>query len=308
MGSTEKILVIGATGGLGRHVVAAGVSCGCPTYAFVRPQTVDSDPAKAALLRSFESSGANILEGSLEDYDSLLAAVKQVDIVISCLNLDNHASELKILKAIQEADAVKRLVFIDFVAAQDIELYGLLKSISEPRKKVIAAVIQSGVPFTRIMTYGFASYYLASLGQLNSRSPPSEKVIIAATGDVKAYMVAEEDIGMYTVKASLDPRAENKNVHLRLPKNHLSQHEMVSLWESKSGKPLERLYESEEELSKSFEDAGWASFPKLLKHFAFVKGGHNGSLKRESGDVEVMELYPDFDYISADQYLNRFLL
>ncbi|KAI5067341.1 hypothetical protein GOP47_0017869 [Adiantum capillus-veneris] len=306
MSSTgSRVLVIGATGGLGRHVVQASLACNCPTYAYVRPSAVN-DPGKATLLHSFQSAGAILLQGSLEAHDSLVEAIKQADIVVSCVDPANYLSELKILTGIQEVGTIKRFVLFDYVAAHSVEFYGALKSAIEARDKVMTTVMGSGVPFTCIVMYGFASYYLASLGQLDSRAPPTDKVLIAGDGDLKAFMVSEEDIGMYAIKAALDSRAENKNVHLKLPKNHLSQNEMVSVWESKTGKTLERVYESEEDMRKSFQDGSGATFTRLLKHFTFAKGGHNQPLNN-SNEVEVLELFPEVEYINADRYLDRFV-
>ncbi|MCO5608060.1 hypothetical protein L7F22_062265 [Adiantum nelumboides] len=301
----SRVLVIGATGWLGRHVVQASLACNCHTYAFVRPSAFN-DPTKATLLKSFESAGAILFQGNLEVYDSLVEAIKQVDIVVSCVGSSSHSSELKILTAIQEVGTLKRFVVFDSVTERSVEVYGVLKSSIEMRESISKTVMGSGVPFTRIVMYGFASYYLASLGQLNARAPPANKVVIAADGHLKAFMVAEEDIGIYAIKAALDSRAENKTVHLKLPKNHLSQNELVSLWESKTGKTLERVYESEQDMRTSFEDGSGATFTRLLKHFTFARGGHNEPLSKPN-DVEVLELFPDVEYISADQYLNRFL-
>ena len=61
---------------------------------------------------------------------------------------------------------------------------------------------------------------------------------------------AEEDVGTYTIKAVDDPRTLNKILYLRPPSNTLSHNELVSLWEKKLGKTLERVYLPEDELLK----------------------------------------------------------
>jgi len=58
--AASKILVIGATGYIGRFVVQAAVAAGHPTYAFIRPPTA-SNPAKEQLVRELKDSGAQIL-------------------------------------------------------------------------------------------------------------------------------------------------------------------------------------------------------------------------------------------------------
>ncbi|MCO5566423.1 hypothetical protein L7F22_020100, partial [Adiantum nelumboides] len=113
-----------------------------------------------------------------------------------------------------------RFAVFDFVTVHSVELYGVFKSIDEARNNL-------------------------------------DVMVTAST--MLSFVVADEDIAMYALKAALDPRAENKIVHLKLPKNHLSQNEMVSLWESKTGKRLERVFESEEDMRKSFEGVSSAS-------------------------------------------------
>lgn len=60
----------------------------------------------------------------------------------------------------------------------------------------------------------------------------------------------EKDVAEYTVKVATDPRAENGLVIYRLPKNVISQLELISRWEKKTGRTMERNYISEEEIIK----------------------------------------------------------
>jgi hypothetical protein len=63
----------------------------------------------------------------------------------------------------------------------------------------------------------------------------------------------EDDIGTYTIKAVDDPRTLNKTLYLRPPSNTLSHNELVSLWEKKHGKTLERVYIPEDEVLKKIQ-------------------------------------------------------
>ena len=51
----SRILVVGGTGGLGKHLVKGSVKEGHPTFVLVRQS---SDPAKKAIVAEFESLGA----------------------------------------------------------------------------------------------------------------------------------------------------------------------------------------------------------------------------------------------------------
>lgn len=63
----------------------------------------------------------------------------------------------------------------------------------------------------------------------------------------------EEDIGTYTINSVDDPRTLNKILYIRPPANTLSFNELVTLWEGKIGKTLERIYVPEEQLLKQIE-------------------------------------------------------
>ena len=63
----------------------------------------------------------------------------------------------------------------------------------------------------------------------------------------------EDDIGTYTIKAVDDPRTLNKILYIRPPKNIYSFNDLVSLWEKKIGKTLERIYVPEEEVLKNIK-------------------------------------------------------
>jgi uncharacterized protein YbjT (DUF2867 family) len=101
-----RILVIGGTGRLGRHIVAASARLGHPTIALVR-DTAPSDPAKAALLRSFRDTGVALVKGDLYDHASLVRPMKAADVVISALGTRQIADQTRLVAAIRDAGAVK---------------------------------------------------------------------------------------------------------------------------------------------------------------------------------------------------------
>jgi hypothetical protein len=63
----------------------------------------------------------------------------------------------------------------------------------------------------------------------------------------------EEDVGTYTIKAVDDPRTLNKILYLRPSSNTLSHNQLVSLWEKKVGKTIERVYIPEDEVLKQIQ-------------------------------------------------------
>jgi putative NADH-flavin reductase len=133
----SKILFIGGTGYIGKFIVEASAKAGHPTFALVREPTL-SDPAKSKIIESFKASGVNFvvvrtipisslshsflwnfgylglvfvwilfLQGDLYNHESLVKAIKQVDVVISTVGHGQLADQGKIIAAIKEAGNVK---------------------------------------------------------------------------------------------------------------------------------------------------------------------------------------------------------
>lgn len=75
----------------------------------------------------------------------------------------------------------------------------------------------------------------------------------------------EEDIATYTIRAVDDPRTLNKALHIRPPRNIYSFNELVSLWEEKIGKTLQKEYILEEQLLNNIQGL-WKK-----KNFACIK-------------------------------------
>jgi len=63
----------------------------------------------------------------------------------------------------------------------------------------------------------------------------------------------EEDIAMYTIKIADDPETYNRVLIYRPQKNIVSQLELISLWEKKTGKTFNRIHVPEDEIVKLSE-------------------------------------------------------
>jgi uncharacterized protein YbjT (DUF2867 family) len=308
MGSSSRILIIGATGYIGRHVAKASLALGHPTFLLVRDSTASSKPEKAQLLDSFKASGANILNGSLEDHASLVEAVKKVDVVISTVGGEQIADQFNIVRAIKEVGTVKRFLPSEF--GNDVDNSHAVepaKSVFELKAKVRRAIEAEGIPYTYVSSNCFAGYFLPSLAQPGLTAPPRDKVVILGDGNAKAVYVNEEDIGTFTIKALDDPRTLNKTLYLRLAANTLSFNEVVRLWEKKIDKTLEKVYVPEEQVLKLISETPFpGNIGIAIGHSIFVKGDQTNFEIGPDG-VEASQLYPDVKYTTVDDYLSKFV-
>lgn len=107
----SRVLVVGGTGYLGKRLVKASLANGHPTFVLLRPE-IGVDIEKIQLLLSFKEQGAKLVKASFSDHQSLVDAVKQVDVVIcpiSGVHIRSHhiLRQLNLIKAIKEAGNIK---------------------------------------------------------------------------------------------------------------------------------------------------------------------------------------------------------
>ncbi|CAH8252863.1 unnamed protein product [Arabidopsis lyrata] len=307
---TSKILVIGATGLIGKVFVEGSAKSGHATFALVREASL-SDPVKAQLVESFKDLGVTILYGSLNDKESLVKAIKQVDVVISTVGRPQILDQTNIIDAIKESGNVKRFLPSEF--GNDVDrtvASGPTLSEFISKAQIRRAIEAAKIPYTYVVSGCFAGLFVPCLGQchLLLRSPPRDKVSIYDSGNGKAIVNTEEDIVAYTLKAVDDPRTLNKILYIHPPKNIVSQNDMVRLWEEKIGKTLDKSYVSEEELLKTIQETGPPmDFLVGLIHTILVKSDFTSFTIDPSFGVEASELYPEVKYTSVNEFLNRFV-
>nr|XP_010906353.3 LOW QUALITY PROTEIN: isoflavone reductase-like protein [Elaeis guineensis] len=302
-GKMSKILIIGGTGYIGKFVVGASARSGHPTFALVR-DTTPSDPAKAQLLETFKNSGVTLLKGDLNDHGSLVEAIKQVDVVISTVGLQQVMDQLKIIAAIKEVGTIKRFLPSEFGLDVDrIHKAEPASSVFALKAQIRRAIEAEGIAHTIVCCNCFAGYFLPTLAQ---PEPPKDKVTILGDGNQKVVFLAEEDVGTYTIKTVDDPRTLNKILYVKPPANICSFNQLVSLWEKKTGKTLEKIYLPEEEVLKKIQEAPFPfNMLMAVNYLVFVKEDTANIQIEPSFGVEASELYPDVKYTSVQEYLNR---
>ncbi|XP_072999611.1 eugenol synthase 1-like [Typha latifolia] len=303
-----KILIIGATGYIGKHIVAASARSGHPTFALVR-DTAPSELSKAQILQSFRDSGVTLVKGDLYDHQSLVKAIKTVDVVISTVGVLQLADQTKIIAAIKEAGNVKRFLPSEF--GNDVDRGHAVepaKSTFAVKAQIRRAIEAEGIPYTYVSSNCFAGYFLPTIVQSGANGPQTNKIVILGDGNAKAIFIGEDDIDTYTIKAVDDPRTLNKILYLRPPANILSHNELVSLWEKKTGRTFEREYVPEDVVLKQIQESPMPVNVFLaMNHSIFVKGDQTNFEIDPSFGVEASELYPDVNYTTVDEYLNRLL-
>ncbi|KAK3409736.1 hypothetical protein EUGRSUZ_J01830 [Eucalyptus grandis] len=301
----SKILIFGGTGYIGKHIVRASVSLGHPTCIYACPTGPQTGPSNLNLRREFRSVGINIIEGELKEHEKIVAALKQVDIVISALAYPQVLDQLKIIDAIIAAGNIKRFVPSDFGCEEDkITPLPPFEEFLEKKRKIRRATEAAGIPFTFVATNCLAAYFINVL--LHPHSPHKE-IVVYGDGEANAVLNYEEDVGKYTIKVANDPRACNRVVSYRPKPNIISQHQLISLWEEKTGRSFKRVYVPEEDLVKLSQTLPPPeNIPVSILHSVFVKGDLM-SYEIDDDDLEVSTMYPEMQLTTIDQLLDIFL-
>ncbi|XP_039162790.1 phenylcoumaran benzylic ether reductase Pyrc5-like [Eucalyptus grandis] len=174
--------------------------------------------------------------------------------------------------------------------------------------KIGGIVEAEGIPDIYVCCNSFAGYILPTLAQLEAIVPPRDKVVISEDGNVKAVINKEDDISTYTIKDVDDPRTLNKFQYIKPPANTYLFSDLVSLWERKISKTLERVYVPEEQVLKNIQEAAvLLNVILAISHSVFLKGDHTNFEIEPSFGVKASELYPNIKYMTENQYLNQFV-
>ncbi|KAI9153130.1 hypothetical protein LWI28_006418 [Acer negundo] len=309
----SKVLIVGGTGYLGKRLVKASLAVGHQTYVLHRPE-IGLNIEKIQMLFSFKEQGAHLVSGSLDDHQSLVNAVKLVDVVIcaiSGVHLRSHQIllQLKLVDAIKEAGNVKRFLPSEF-GTDPAKMENAMepgKITFDDKMKVRKAIEEGGIPFTYVSSNCFAGYFVGGLCQPAQLLPSKDSVVLFGDGNTPAIYVDEDDIAMYTIKAIDDPRTLNKTLYIRPSKNILSQRQVVETWEKLIRKELHKSSISKEEFLAIIKGQGYAEQVGLIHYYHVFYEGCLANFEIGNEGVEATQLYPEINYTAVEEYLKRYL-
>lgn len=305
-GALGCVLVAGCTGFLGQYLTLEALGQGWEVHALVRPETLD-DLQKDAMRRQFSSMGAKVVIASYDDHESLVKACRSVDVVLSCVGVSGVEAQLKLIKAAKEADCVSRFVPSEFGAYTKAMTSCGCAGKYAAKQAVQEELEKSGLGYMFVTSYCLTSCWVPGLGNMGQPCPPEDVVPIIGDGSAKAIFVDEIDVARYTIRAMADPRTLNKTVHITPRANILSQNDLVSIWEEKTGAVLKKAFVAPAEIEghmKGTDDPA-ASALLQLQCAMFVVG--STLVPRDPRDLELTELYPSLQYTPVDDYLEHFL-
>ncbi|KAK2654076.1 hypothetical protein Ddye_013932 [Dipteronia dyeriana] len=304
----SKILIFGGTGYIGKYMVKASVLLGHKTFVYARPITPHTTPSKLQLRKEFHSMGVTIVQGEVEEHEKMVSVLRQVDVVISTLAVPQILDQLKIIHAIKVAGNITRFLPSDFGCEEDrVTPLPPFNAILENKRKIRRAIEAANIPYTFVSANCFGAYFVNYLLRPHDHHQ-QDHIVVYGTGQPKAVLNYEEDIGVYTIKVANDPRTLNRIVYYRPETNIISQLELISLWEQKTGRTFKRVHIPEEEMVKQSQTLPHPeNIPVSVLHSLFVKG-EMMNFELGNDDIEASKLYPDSVFTTVDQLLDIFLI
>ena len=237
-------LVVGATGTLGGEICSRLAQAGKPVRGLVRPS---SNLEKIAAL---EKLGVELATGDLTDPASLDAACRGVTTVYSTataiqsreegntLDRVDREGQANLIVAARKAH-VRRFVFLSFRGTNDFDfpLQAAKRATAERLKK-------SGTPWTVIEASVFMEIWL---GPHLGFDAQNGKARVFGSGDKKISWVSYRDVAALAIAAAQSPEAENRVIEVGGPEA-LSHHDVIRIFEERSGRKFEVEHVPEEAL------------------------------------------------------------
>ncbi|KAJ1265188.1 hypothetical protein BS78_08G060200 [Paspalum vaginatum] len=276
----SRVLVVGGTGYIGRRIVRASLAQGHPTLVLMRPE-IGLHIDKLQMLLGFKARGARLVEASLDDHASLVAAVAQADVVVSAMSgvhFRSHNLHLqhKLVEATKEAGNVKRFIPSEFGMDPSRMGHAL-----EPGRVTFMDKMELRRAIEEVQVYG--------------------------DGNVKAIFVDEDDVATYTIKSIDDPRTLNKTVFLRPRENILTQNDVIAKWEKLSGTVLEKIHIPADEFLASMRETDFASQAGIGHYYHIFYEGCLTNFEIGEDGVEATVLYPEVQYTRMDEVMKGYL-
>ncbi|HEY9735061.1 MAG TPA: SDR family oxidoreductase [Trichocoleus sp.] len=281
-----KILVVGATGTLGRQVVRRALDEGYEVRCLVRSFQ------RAAFLREW---GVELVRGDITKPGTLPKALEGIEAVIDAatarptdrVEVVDWDGKVNLINATREA-GVKRYIFFSILDAEKFPHVPLM-DIKRCTEKFLA---ESGLEYTILRPCGFLQ---GLIGQY--AIPTLEKQAIWVMGEAApiAYMDTQ-DIARFAVKALSAPETVNRSFPLAGPRAW-GAYEIIRLCERKSGQTAKtvnisvKLLQGIRRVARFFQ-WGWNFADRLA--FAEVVAGS------QPIDASMDDVYPAFGINSSE--------
>lgn len=238
------ILVVGATGLLGRDICRRIAAAGKPLRALVR-RTADR-----AKVDELERSGATLVRGDLKDRASLDAACRGIDTVITTASTTLSRQEGDSIQTVDQegqmrlvdaakAAGVARFVYVSYSHGIDVDC-----PLATAKRAVENHVTQSGMTYTILAPSVFMEVWLSPALGFDAANAQAR---IYGSGTNPISWISVGDVAQFVVLTLDHPAARNAILELGGPAA-ISPLEVVRAFEQSGGRPFTVEHVPEEAL------------------------------------------------------------
>lgn len=232
--NTSKILVVGATGFLGREICRQLTASNKNVTGLVRKTSAEE---KASALKQL---GVQLVEGDLKDRTSIKKALLGITTIISTVSstfsrqdgdsiqtVDNEGQANLVDEAV--AAGIQHHIYISFPSMQG-EF-----PLQDAKRRVEKKLISGNMPYTILQPTFFAEAWLSPAVGFDFSNA---KATIYGEGKNKISWISIQDVAAFAVASVDNSEAKNKTIELGGPEA-LSPLEVVALFEKANGKKFE---------------------------------------------------------------------
>ena len=191
MTTPQNVLLIGATGNIGKHILESVVRAKSQFKRIAVLTSQNSLNTKADLFNSVKSKGVEIHTGDISKEADVKTALKGIDTVISSVGRDVISMQDVLVQWAQESGVTK---FYPSEYGTDIAYFPHSKDEKphQAKLKVRAAVEKSGMEYTYVVVGPYPEMFLnaqlpAEYGKFNVKE---KKATLVGTGEVKIGFTA----------------------------------------------------------------------------------------------------------------------
>ncbi|KAK8070299.1 hypothetical protein PG994_006915 [Apiospora phragmitis] len=212
----SKILIIGATGAIGKHISSAIASASLQSVSRVSIFTsaaTASNPEKEPILSAWKQKGLFVITGDIRNPQDVRTAYQDIDTVVCCLGRTALLEQIELLRiADEEASSVQW--FFPSEYGTDIEYDASSKSEKPHQNKLkVRAAIRDEIKklkITYVVTGPYADMFLdfkpghESAGGFDAKT---HKAVLIGDGNDKVGLTTMPDVGKLVVAALAHPEA-----------------------------------------------------------------------------------------------------
>ncbi|KAK0642275.1 Isoflavone reductase-like protein P3 [Lasiodiplodia hormozganensis] len=255
---TENVLVIGATGVIGRYITNALVNAQPPFKRIGIYTSAATVEHKAAQIQALKEKGVEVFVGDFNDESKILEVYKGFDTVVSAVGRNVIAEQINLIKLAEQSPSIKR--FFPSEYGTDIK-YGPQSATEKPhqQKLKVRAYLESDavkrLEYTYVVTGPYADLYIQKsvATAAGSFDVQAKKATLLGDGEGKISLTTMDDVGKLVVAALQHPentanRALIVNSFTTTPKEILAEYERQTdaKWDV-SYTPLPELEKAEQE-------------------------------------------------------------